>query len=88
MGEKIVHIDGAIPIIQECFCSAFCLVIETIYERNLSKSTNGNESNENNARYFNTRKVLRCLTTNCKVQYNFNMGIRQTKQNILCIYAL
>ena len=41
------------PIIQECFCSAFCLVVETNYEMNLNKSINGKESNENNARYFN-----------------------------------
>ena len=56
---------------------------------NLSNSINGNESNENNARHFNKRKVLKCIKTNCKVQYNFNMGICQTKdKNVFMHFEL
>ena len=70
------------------FLFCLCLVVEKNYEMNFSKSINGNELNENNARYFNKRKILKCIKTNCKVQYNLNMGIRQTKEKTLCIYAV
>ena len=70
-----------------CFTSRYIFEEHTVYVMELSKSMNGNESNENNTRHFNKRKILKCIKTNCKVQYNFDMGIRQTKEKVLCIYA-